>query len=76
MIERDPNSYLIVVHRANANFSAHAPDVPGCVATGDTIEDCEHEMREALAFHFEGLRRDGEPIPESTVAAASFVRAA
>jgi predicted RNase H-like HicB family nuclease len=50
--------------------------VPGCVATGDTVDECEREMRSALAFHFEGLREGGEPIPEPTVAAASFVTAA
>ena len=76
MIEPDENSYLIVVHRAGGNFSAHAPDVPGCIATGDTVAECEREMRSALAFHFEGVREDGDPLPEPTVAAASFVPAA
>jgi predicted RNase H-like HicB family nuclease len=56
--------YAIVIEKAPGNYSAYAPDVPGCVATGDTVEEVMREMREALAFHFDGLREDGLPIPE------------
>lgn len=55
--------YAIVIERAENNLSAYAPDLPGCVATGATIEEIEKEMREAIAFHLEGLREDGLPIP-------------
>lgn len=47
-----------------SNYSAWSPDVPGCVAAADSIENVEREMREALAFHLEGLAEDGEPLPE------------
>ena len=72
----DVDQYLIVIESGARNYSAYAPDVPGCVATGRTVEECEREMREALVFHFEGLREFGEPIPEPTIAAAAFVPAA
>lgn len=48
------------------NYSAWSPDPPGCAATGDTIEECESEMREAIAFHLEGLAEDGDPLPDGT----------
>ena len=53
---------------------AWAPDVPGCVAVGDTIEECEREMRDAIQFHIDGLRQEGEQVPEpAAVAAAAAV---
>jgi predicted RNase H-like HicB family nuclease len=64
-------SYLIVIERADdGGYGAWAPDLPGCVALGDTIEDAEHQMREAIAFHLEGLREQGEPVPPPTAVAA------
>jgi predicted RNase H-like HicB family nuclease len=57
------SQYVIVIDDAGSNFSAHAPDVPGCVATGRTMEDTVANMREALAFHFDGLRADGLAVP-------------
>ena len=56
--------YLIVLERSATGYAAFAPDVPGCVATGATRDDAEREMREALAFHLDGLRELGEPVPE------------
>ena len=56
--------YLIIIERAGANYSAFAPDIPGCVATGHTIAETERLMREAIEFHFEGLVEEGQPIPE------------
>jgi predicted RNase H-like HicB family nuclease len=47
-----------------SNYGAYSPDVLGCVATGDTIEECVAEIRSALAFHFESMLKDGEEIPE------------
>jgi predicted RNase H-like HicB family nuclease len=58
--------YAIVIEKAEGNYSAYAPDLPGCVATGATIEEVEAEMREAIAFHVEGLREDGLPVPVPT----------
>ena len=55
--------YAIVIEQAENNFSAYAPDLPGCVATGASLEAVEAEMREAITFHLQGLREDGEPIP-------------
>ena len=55
--------YAIVIERAEGNFSAYVPDLPGCVATGATVEEVESEIREAIAFHVEGLREDGLPVP-------------
>jgi predicted RNase H-like HicB family nuclease len=61
--------YAIVIEQADGNYSAYAPDVPGCVATGATLEEVQQAMQEALAFHLEGLREEGLSIPQpSTVA--------
>jgi predicted RNase H-like HicB family nuclease len=68
----DPRKYLIVIERADdGGYGAWAPDLPGCVALGDSIAECEQSMREAIALHLAGMREDGDPIPEpSTVATA------
>ncbi|WP_017294359.1 type II toxin-antitoxin system HicB family antitoxin [Geminocystis herdmanii] len=55
--------YAIVIEKAPSNYSAYCPDLPGCVATGDTIEELKNEMTEAITFHLEGLREEGLPIP-------------
>ena len=55
--------YAIVIEKADNNYSAYVPDLPGCVATGGTIEEVESEIREAIEFHLEGMRDDGLPIP-------------
>lgn len=56
--------YAIVIEKAEGNFSAYVPDLPGCIATGDSIEDVEQQIREAIQFHIEGMREDGAEIPE------------
>ena len=53
--------YAIVVEKTENNYSAYAPDLSGCVATGHTIEETEREIREAIEFHIQGLREDGLP---------------
>jgi predicted RNase H-like HicB family nuclease len=58
--------YAIVIERAKRNFSAYVPDLPGCVSTGRTVEDVRRNIQEAIELHLEGLRRDGDPIPEPT----------
>ena len=55
--------YAIVIEKAEGNYSAYVPDLPGCVATGGTIEEVESQIREAIEFHLEGMREDGTPIP-------------
>jgi predicted RNase H-like HicB family nuclease len=55
--------YAIVIETAGDNYSAYVPDLPGCVATGSTLEETEHQLREAIEFHLEGLRADNLPIP-------------
>ena len=56
--------FLVVIEKADGNYSAYSPDVPGCVATGDTREVAEQNMHEALQMHLKGLLEDGLPIPK------------
>jgi predicted RNase H-like HicB family nuclease len=56
--------YAIVVEQAGRNYSAYVPDLPGCIATGETIEATERLLREAIELHLAGLREDGLPVPE------------
>ena len=58
--------YAIVVEDAGTNLSAYVPDLPGCVATGQTKEEVERLIREAIEMHLEGMAEDGLPIPEPT----------
>ena len=55
--------YGIVIEDAGGNYSAYVPDLPGCVATGQTIDEVSHEITEAIEFHLDGLSEDGLPIP-------------
>ena len=64
--------FLIVVEPTPTGFSAYSPDLPGCVSAGATREDCEAAMREAIAFHLDGLRQIGEPVP-APASTAAFV---
>ncbi len=61
--------YTVIYERGSENWSAYVPDLPGCIATGTTREEVEQQIREAIAFHLEGMRRHGEPIPEPTIEA-------
>jgi predicted RNase H-like HicB family nuclease len=56
--------YAIVIEKAEGNYSAYVPDLPGCVATGATVPEVEAQIREAIAFHVEGMREDGIDVPE------------
>lgn len=58
--------YAVVIEAAGGNFSAYVPDLPGCVATGSTLEEIEKQIREAIEFHLEGLRADNLPIPPAS----------
>jgi predicted RNase H-like HicB family nuclease len=55
--------YAIVIEKAEGNYSAYVPDLPGCVATGATVAEVESSLREAISFHLDGMREDGLPIP-------------
>jgi predicted RNase H-like HicB family nuclease len=63
--------YAVLYERGDRNWSAYVPDLPGCIATGRTHEETEQRIREAIAFHIEGMKLDGEPIPEPTIVAGS-----
>jgi predicted RNase H-like HicB family nuclease len=58
--------FLIVIEKANGNYSAYSPDLPCCVATGATRDEAEQNMHQAVEMHIRGLREDGLPVPEST----------
>jgi predicted RNase H-like HicB family nuclease len=55
---------LVVFEQTDTGYSAYAPDLPGCIATGSSREEAEQEMRSALEFHVEGMQESGEKIPE------------
>lgn len=59
--------YAIVIEHAGNNLSAWVPDLPGCVAAGDTVEEVQSLIREAIEMHLAGMREDGDPIPPPTV---------
>ena len=56
--------YAVVIEKADGSYSAYVPDLPGCVATGETVEAVENEIREAIRFHIDGLKADGLPVPQ------------
>lgn len=58
--------YAIVIEKAEKNYAAYVPDLPGCAATGITVEETEQQIREAIEFHIRGLREDGLSVPEPT----------
>lgn len=62
---------LIVVEQTGSGFSAYSPDVPGCVATGGSQAEVEMAMQDAIAFHLDGLREDGLPLPVPSAYATS-----
>ena len=62
--------YLIVVEKTEKGFSAYSPDLLGCVATGATEEETEANMKEAIAFHVEGLKQEGFPVPQPSTKSA------
>jgi predicted RNase H-like HicB family nuclease/predicted RNA binding protein YcfA (HicA-like mRNA interferase family) len=66
--------YAIVIEKAEGNYSAYVPDLPGCVATGETVQAVEAQIREAIRFHIEGLKADGAPVPAPT-SIAEYVEA-
>jgi predicted RNase H-like HicB family nuclease len=66
--------YAIVIEKADGNYSAYVPDLPGCVATGESVKTFENEIREAIRFHIDGLKPDGLPVSGPT-SIADYVEA-
>lgn len=66
--------YAVVIEKAGENYSAYVPDLPGCIATGDTVSEVEAEISEAIRMHVDGLREDGLAVPEAS-AIAEYIEA-
>ena len=64
--------YQIVIEQTGSGYSGYSPDLPGCVSTGKTRDEVEKNMREAIEFHIDGLRKEGFPVPEPQ-ASSSYV---
>lgn len=64
MKEKTMVKFPILIEKAEGNYSAYSPDLPGCVATGPTIDDTIENMKTAVRFHLEGLKENGLPLPE------------
>jgi predicted RNase H-like HicB family nuclease len=62
--------YLIIIERTSTGFSTYSPDLPGCASTGKTRCDVEQNMKEAIEFHLDGFREQGEAIPQPSSEAA------
>ncbi len=58
--------YAVVIEKTDENYSAYVPDLPGCVATAETVAEIEAEIRNAIQFHIEGLKADGLAVPPAT----------
>jgi predicted RNase H-like HicB family nuclease len=67
------HKFLIIIEKANDNYSAYSPDLPGCVATGESQEEAERNMYEAIELHLDGMKEDNIPIPESSSSAQYVV---
>jgi predicted RNase H-like HicB family nuclease len=61
--------YAVIIEKGDTSYGASVPDLPGCIAVGETLEEVQRLIREAIAFHIEGLREEGLPIPEPTTLA-------
>lgn len=60
------SKYLVVIEKTGDNYSAFCPDLPGCIATGATRKEAERNIKEAIAFHLEGLKQDRQKLPKHT----------
>jgi predicted RNase H-like HicB family nuclease len=58
--------YAVVIEKGETSYGAYVPDLPGCVAVGESIEEVDRLIREAIDLHIEGLREDGLPVPQPT----------
>jgi predicted RNase H-like HicB family nuclease len=66
--------YAMIIEKGERNYSAYLPDLPGCIATGETLDEVKQRMREAVELHLRGMREDGQPIPEPSL--VEYVEAA
>jgi predicted RNase H-like HicB family nuclease len=64
--------YWVIIEETPSNYSAYVPDLPGCIATGKTVDETLENIRDAIRMHIEGLREDGLPVPEPSTRAASL----
>jgi predicted RNase H-like HicB family nuclease len=63
--------YAVVIEKTGTGFGAYVPDLPGCVSTGRSNEETEQNIRAAIEFHLDGMREDGDPIPDPTTVTVS-----
>ena len=68
-----PRNFAVIVEKGEHNYSAYSPDLPGCVTTGNTIAQTLENMKEAIAFHLQGLQEDSQRIPASSTVAAQLL---
>lgn len=66
-------NYAVVYAKTDTGYSAHVPDLPGCIATGATLEEARELIRGAVEMHLQGMREDGDPIPQPTTLAEYVV---
>ncbi len=59
--------YAVVIEKTQSNYSAYVPDLPGCVATGETIQEIKQEIATAISFHIEGLKKEGLLVPQPSI---------
>jgi predicted RNase H-like HicB family nuclease len=64
--------YAVVIEKAADNYSAYVPDLPGCIATGGSVEETERNIHDAIRVHIQGMREDGESIPAATTHVAEL----
>ena len=65
--------YVVIVEKAEGNYSAYCPDLPGCVATGKTVEETVERMKEAIKFHLDGLKRERMSIPKPSTEEVTYI---
>ena len=65
--------FLVIIEKANGNYSAYSPDLPGCVAVGKTRQEAEKNMYEAIELHLKGMKEDKQTLPESNATAEYLV---
>jgi predicted RNase H-like HicB family nuclease len=68
------NEYLIIIEKTKTGYSAYSPDIDGCIAVGDTKEECEHSMKESLKFHIQLMLEKGYEVPKPKGRVAEFVK--
>ncbi len=69
----EPRRFAVIVEKGDHNYSAYSPDLPGCVTTGNTVEETLENMKEAISFHLQGLQEDAQSIPASTSVAVQLL---